>query len=145
MATGEPPWSQFKNQITAIYNIMNATEPPTIPDNLSEHLKSFLRCCFQLNPKERLNVYKLLRHPFITGGDNKETLNEGTKKVNSDKNLDHLRKNSKKKERKDIGGTANLFQNEAVNVSTINPLFESIGKPFLPINFSSLSISTWSL
>jgi len=67
MATGEPPWSEYKNPMTVLYNILNLKSPPPIPKGLSAELKDFLICCLKINPIERLNVYQLLRHPFITG------------------------------------------------------------------------------
>lgn len=52
------------NVLTQIYH---AKEPPSIPDTLSSELKDFIKSCLKMEPKERLNVYQLLRHPFITG------------------------------------------------------------------------------
>jgi len=113
MATGEPPWSQFTNQITALFNIMNAQNPPDLPEFLSDDLKDFLNKCFKINPKERLNVYKLLRHPFITG---EMTIKPELKRVNSDKNLQKLRR------RKDT--SENVFKNQEVQVNNITPIFQ---------------------
>jgi serine/threonine protein kinase len=122
MVTGDPPWSQYTNQITALYNIMNAQKPPDLPEGLSDSLKDFLSKCMKLNPRERLNVYKLLRHPFITG---EELANRReSKKVNSDKNLHELMQQTNKgKDTKD-----NLFKNSEIRVSNINPIFGSIEK-----------------
>jgi serine/threonine protein kinase len=52
------------NVLTQIYH---AKEPPRIPDTLSSELKDFIKSCLKMEPKERWNVYQLLRHPFITG------------------------------------------------------------------------------
>eukprot|EP00357_Protocruzia_adherens_P010609 CAMPEP_0115039414 /NCGR_PEP_ID=MMETSP0216-20121206/44013_1 /TAXON_ID=223996 /ORGANISM="Protocruzia adherens, Strain Boccale" /LENGTH=857 /DNA_ID=CAMNT_0002420047 /DNA_START=224 /DNA_END=2797 /DNA_ORIENTATION=+ len=67
MATGRPPWSEFKNQITALFQIAQSAKTPTIPENLSEELEDFLTLCLQRYPKDRPNVKQLLRHPFIVG------------------------------------------------------------------------------
>lgn len=67
MATGEPPWSEYKNTMAVLYNIFNTKTPPEIPRNISLELKDFLECCLCIEPTDRLNVYQLLRHPFITG------------------------------------------------------------------------------
>jgi serine/threonine protein kinase len=53
--------------MTVLYNIYHAKEPPKIPSNLSAQLKDFISCCLKIEPGERWNVYKLLRHHFITG------------------------------------------------------------------------------
>ena len=52
--------------MSAIYNILNTDNPPEIPKILSAQCNNFVSCCLRINPYERLNVYKLLRHPFIT-------------------------------------------------------------------------------
>ena len=68
MLTGEPPFSQFRNPMSALYNIMNATEPPQLPDNIkvSSNCKDFIKNCLMIEPTKRYNVKKLLNHPFIT-------------------------------------------------------------------------------
>jgi serine/threonine protein kinase len=64
---GEPPWAEFKNPMTVLYQIYNIKEPPAIPEFLSSELRDFISCCLKIEPKDRWNVYQLLRHPFITG------------------------------------------------------------------------------
>eukprot|EP01017_Pseudomicrothorax_dubius_P018640 TRINITY_DN2058_c0_g2_i2.p1 TRINITY_DN2058_c0_g2~~TRINITY_DN2058_c0_g2_i2.p1 ORF type:complete len:295 (-),score=56.09 TRINITY_DN2058_c0_g2_i2:226-1110(-) len=65
MATGKPPFSEHSNMITAMYLIGNGKAIPAIPKNLSPEGADFLRGCFRINPRERPNVYKCLRHPFV--------------------------------------------------------------------------------
>lgn len=120
MATGEPPWSQFTNQITALYNIMNAKNPPELPEFLSSALKDFLNKCFKMNPRERSNVFKLLRHPFITG---EMSTKHELKRLNSDQNLHDIRKKSFPRMR---GTNENLFKNNEIQVSNIIPTFQEI-------------------
>lgn len=67
MVTGEPPWSQYKNPMAVLFQLYNNTHPPEIPDNLSPLCKDFISNCLQVEPKKRHNVYRLLRHPFISG------------------------------------------------------------------------------
>lgn len=50
-----------------LFQIYNAKEPPKISDHLSSELKDFITCCLKIEPRERWNVFQLLRHPFITG------------------------------------------------------------------------------
>ena len=69
MATGKPPWSQYKNQFTALYYIGHAVDPPPYPAELSPAAHQFLDLIFQRNPRKRSNICGLLHHPFITGGD----------------------------------------------------------------------------
>jgi serine/threonine protein kinase len=67
MSTGEPPWAEYKNPMATLYNLMHLNTPPSFPPHLTDTCKHFLSCCLKINPKERLNVCKLLRHPFIIG------------------------------------------------------------------------------
>lgn len=65
MATGQPPWREFKSQQAAMFHIGEAIEGPEIPQNLSKDAKDFLSRCFKYEPEERYNVFELLRHPWI--------------------------------------------------------------------------------
>ena len=65
MITGEPPWSEIKNHMAALYHILKCEEAPKIPEGISPELKDFLNACFKLNPRERPNVSQLLKHPFL--------------------------------------------------------------------------------
>lgn len=47
MATGEPPWSEFTNPMTILYNILNSEEPPKIPDFLSPECQDFVSKCLK--------------------------------------------------------------------------------------------------
>jgi len=67
MLVGKPPWAEHKNQFAALFYIGHATGPPPFPENISFEAKDFLEKIFKRNPKERPNVRKLLKHPFIIG------------------------------------------------------------------------------
>ncbi|KAF7828263.1 Mitogen-activated protein kinase kinase kinase YODA [Senna tora] len=58
MATTKPPWSQYEG-------IGNSKEFPTLPDNLLEDGKDFVRLCLQRNPLNRPSAAQLLEHPFV--------------------------------------------------------------------------------
>ena len=47
MATGEPPWAEFKNQMSLFYHLMKLKEPPIFPSHLSDLCKHFLSCCLK--------------------------------------------------------------------------------------------------
>lgn len=66
MSTGKPPWSEHTTQVTALFQIAVATEPPTFPEGFSDDGKDFLNLCFKRQPKERPNALALSRHKFIT-------------------------------------------------------------------------------
>jgi serine/threonine protein kinase len=53
--------------MSVLSQIYHAKEPPAFPQNINSELKDFLGCCLKIEPKERWNVFQLLRHPFITG------------------------------------------------------------------------------
>ncbi len=65
MIDGVPPWSILK--INLMYCFILCKSPPEIPKNCSFNLGNFISCCLKIKPNERLNVYQLLRHPFIIG------------------------------------------------------------------------------
>jgi len=68
MATGKPPWStEYKDQVSALYNIAISNSTPPIPDFLSEQCKDFLMQCFRRNARERPNAKRLLRHLWLSG------------------------------------------------------------------------------
>ena len=45
--------------------IARTSEPPALPDELSDAAKEFLLCCLKINPKERWTARRLLSHPFL--------------------------------------------------------------------------------
>jgi serine/threonine protein kinase len=47
MATGEPPWANYKNPMATLYNLMHTNTPPKFPEHLSETCKHFLSCCLK--------------------------------------------------------------------------------------------------
>ncbi|KAI9084208.1 hypothetical protein K1719_033879 [Acacia pycnantha] len=64
MATTKPPWSQYEG-VAAMFKIGNSKELPTIPDDLSNEGKDFVRKCLQRNPHDRPSAQQLLDHPFV--------------------------------------------------------------------------------
>ncbi len=84
MLTGNPPFSQFRNAMSALYNIMNLSEPPELPKEIqvSDECRHFIKCCMAINPKERWNVRKLLNHDFITKKLKKKKLKKQVEKEN---------------------------------------------------------------
>ena len=66
MATNKSPWGEFDNMMNAIYFISKSTKIPTIPDNLSEDAKFFIKECLNRNISDRPNVLELMDFPFIT-------------------------------------------------------------------------------
>ncbi|XP_054797495.1 mitogen-activated protein kinase kinase kinase 3-like [Prosopis cineraria] len=65
MATGRPPWSQYKKRVLA--KIDNSKDLPAIPSHLSGEAKALIRCCLQRDPMVRPTARRLLDHPFIRG------------------------------------------------------------------------------
>lgn len=52
-------------KVAAMFKIGNSCELPTIPDNLSEEGKDFVRLCLQRDPFDRPSAGQLLQHPFV--------------------------------------------------------------------------------
>ena len=62
--TGLPPFSEL-DELSLLMQMAQSTQTPTYPADVSDELRDFLDCCFQVEPNRRANVYELLRHPFI--------------------------------------------------------------------------------
>ena len=69
MCTGLPPWKTMKfGSISALmYHVANTNDPPPMPENISDSLRSFLHHCFQRNPTQRPATDALLKHSFVSG------------------------------------------------------------------------------
>lgn len=66
MVSGKPPYCDLSmNQL--MRNLGGATVPPKIPEGVSESLKDFISKCLVVEAEKRYNVYKLKRHPFLSG------------------------------------------------------------------------------
>jgi len=65
MATGSPPWSEFTDQVSALFHIGSSNDIPKIPEWLSPEGQDFLTQCFRRDPKRRPTAMKLLDHQFI--------------------------------------------------------------------------------
>ncbi|XP_050937904.1 mitogen-activated protein kinase kinase kinase 17 [Cucumis melo] len=84
MATGDHPWPEIEDPVSALYRIGFSGEVPEIPRWLSESAKDFVAKCLIKDPKERWSVKRLLEHPFLEGFDSESEI-EGSrmKTVNS--------------------------------------------------------------
>jgi len=65
MASGNPPFSEFSNHIAALFHITASTDPPPVPDDLSEGLRSFALLCFERDVKKRPYATGLRQHAFL--------------------------------------------------------------------------------
>lgn len=48
MATGKPPWNQFSQEVTAIFHIASAKQPPKPPIWMSLNAQDFMKQCLRL-------------------------------------------------------------------------------------------------
>jgi serine/threonine protein kinase len=81
MATGNPPYSEHSNHIAALFAITNSSEPPPIPDKLSDEARQFLLRCFARDPAERASVEDLLLTPFVSTNTNKSSFDRDEARV----------------------------------------------------------------
>ena len=65
MATGKPPFSQFKTHVAVLFHIAVSKQPPPFPSSLSEEGHDFLALCLQHEAKSRPSARTLLRHMFV--------------------------------------------------------------------------------
>jgi serine/threonine protein kinase len=65
MATGKPPWSNYSNPVTALYQIACRRAAPPLPDTLTPEATAFLGACFKPEPTQRPETAELLTHAFM--------------------------------------------------------------------------------
>ncbi|XP_059434808.1 mitogen-activated protein kinase kinase kinase 20-like [Corylus avellana] len=71
MLTGKVPWTTItgSKEYESLMSQIGSGSVPDIPDQISKAAQDFLRCCFELNPMERMTADALLDHPFLVGLD----------------------------------------------------------------------------
>ncbi|XVF77398.1 hypothetical protein PTKIN_Ptkin14bG0039700 [Pterospermum kingtungense] len=69
MSTGNSPWPELNDPVSALYKIGFSGDVPEIPMWLSEKGKDFLSKCLMKDPKERWTAKELLQHPFVEESD----------------------------------------------------------------------------
>eukprot|EP01063_Lacrimia_lanifica_P030533 TRINITY_DN4865_c0_g1_i1.p1 TRINITY_DN4865_c0_g1~~TRINITY_DN4865_c0_g1_i1.p1 ORF type:complete len:895 (+),score=264.82 TRINITY_DN4865_c0_g1_i1:193-2877(+) len=66
MITGQPPWSgTLENMWAAMFHIARSTEPPPLPDDLPQIVKSFLIRVFERKASKRPSCTQLLADPWF--------------------------------------------------------------------------------
>ncbi|XP_071941990.1 mitogen-activated protein kinase kinase kinase 2-like isoform X2 [Antedon mediterranea] len=65
MLTTKPPWAEFE-AMAAIFKIATQPTNPSLPGNVSNDAKDFIRCTFQQAPKDRPLAVQLLGHRFVS-------------------------------------------------------------------------------
>ncbi|KAK8706021.1 hypothetical protein V6N13_049603 [Hibiscus sabdariffa] len=65
MSTGNSPWPELNDPVSALYKIGISGDVPEIPRWLSEEGKDFLGKCLKRDLKERWTAKELLQHPFL--------------------------------------------------------------------------------
>lgn len=134
MATGKPPGAEYKNPRSVLYYLANLNTMPPIPQNVSAELKDFLKCCLKIDPKQRRNVYELLRHPFITGdimveeNNNFNCNNVKYGNINENLNLNNF-----------ASGDVNMFKGYGFSGFTANREIELIENPEIQMQNEFLS------
>ncbi|KAG4161643.1 hypothetical protein ERO13_D01G068800v2 [Gossypium hirsutum] len=69
MSTGNSPWPELNDPVSALYKIGFSGEVPEIPSWFSEKGKDFLGKCLKRDLKERWTAKELLQHPFLEESD----------------------------------------------------------------------------
>ncbi|KAJ4898798.1 mitogen-activated protein kinase kinase kinase 21 [Raphanus sativus] len=76
MSSGETAWcleEGVTNVMSLMVRIGSSDEVPTVPVELSEEGKDFVRKCFVKNPADRWTAQMLLDHPFLAVDDDKNS------------------------------------------------------------------------
>lgn len=74
MANGEPPLANI-HPMKVLFHIPK-NSPPRLEGNFSKYFKDFIARCLNKEPKLRPTAKELLRHKFISGAGNVESLHE---------------------------------------------------------------------
>ncbi|GMJ10304.1 mitogen-activated protein kinase kinase kinase 15 [Hibiscus trionum] len=85
MSTGNSPWPELRDPLSAVYKIGFSEEVPEIPRWLSEEGKDFVGKCLKRDLKERWTAKELLQHPFLEESDtlSKEVMESAMDSPNS--------------------------------------------------------------
>jgi hypothetical protein len=65
MATGKPPWSNYSNPVTALYQIACRRAAPPMPEEMDDLGCKFLHYCFKPVAADRPSTEELLLHDFV--------------------------------------------------------------------------------
>jgi serine/threonine protein kinase len=65
MATGQAPWVNVSDPVSALYQIGFSGNAPEIPSFMSKQARDFLSKCLKRDPMERWSASELLKHDFI--------------------------------------------------------------------------------
>ncbi|KAJ0240802.1 hypothetical protein HA466_0223800 [Hirschfeldia incana] len=79
MSSGKTAWcleEGVTNVVSLMVRIGSSDEVPTVPGELSEEGKDFVRRCFVKNPEERWTAQMLLDHPFLAVDDENRRCDE---------------------------------------------------------------------
>jgi serine/threonine protein kinase len=77
MSTGKPPWSEFSDNLAALFHVATSEKPPPIPPTLSIEGGDVLKRCMVFNASERYTACELLLMPFFSSMTN-ETMGLST-------------------------------------------------------------------
>ncbi|XP_031274959.1 mitogen-activated protein kinase kinase kinase 18-like [Pistacia vera] len=65
MATGQAPWVNLSDPVSALYRIGFSSDVPEIPRFMSKQGKDFVERCLKRDPLERWSASELLKHDFV--------------------------------------------------------------------------------
>ncbi|XP_062150225.1 mitogen-activated protein kinase kinase kinase 20-like [Alnus glutinosa] len=67
MLTGKVPWETItgSKEYEDLLSQIGSGSVPDIPDEISNAAKDFFKCCFAINPMDRMTADTLLDHPFL--------------------------------------------------------------------------------
>eukprot|EP01031_Cornospumella_fuschlensis_P025474 gene25474-30756_t len=65
MANGQPPWSEYANNLAAMFHVATTTDPPPPPPSLSPEGQAFVQRCLVIAPDQRCSAMDLLTSPYM--------------------------------------------------------------------------------
>jgi len=141
MATGQPPWNDFPDQVSVLYHLATLRSPPSFKSvKLSSIGIDFLKQCFVVAPHKRKSVKALLEHPFVnhsTASPLKDSANTSYSSPDYNQSPSKALRAAKKQHRRNKSADNQIPGSEGSKSSTVT---KPVASPFVFLQRSQDSV-----